>query len=380
MIRLKSIFIPVLIILFELASFAQDSLSFKGQLSSWMLYNHDTNLPLYLGGRYIPQLNYDIRIKSDHQINFEASANFNGSFGFNPFDTISTYSQAKLYRLFARYSSSQFELRAGLQKINFGSASILRPLMWFDRVDMRDPLKLTDGVWGILGRYYFLNNANLWLWGLYGNDKPSAWEYVGTYKKSPEIGGRIQLPVPSGEAALSYNYRLADSRELNGIIPAFSKIPENKFGFDMKLDLFVGYWLEGSWVNKGRDIGQLTNQEIFNSGIDYTFGIGNGIYVIFEQLLAASDIKPFNFQNSSSFSLLSVSYPIGLFDNLSGIVYYDWKNRNSYNFINWQKQFNKISFYVMGYWNPVNYNIPAVGSGPKLFAGKGIQIMFVWNH
>ena len=68
-----------------------------------------------------------------------------------------------------RYSSDQFELRLGLQKINFGSASMLRPLMWFDQMDPRDPLHLTDGVWGLLARYYFLNNANIWLWGLYGN-------------------------------------------------------------------------------------------------------------------------------------------------------------------------------------------------------------------
>lgn len=359
---------------------AQDSVGFKGQLSAWMLCNGGNDLPLYLGGRYIPQINYDRQFKNDHKIDFEVSVNINGSTGINPFDSVKATGQLKPYRLWARYSSRQFELRAGLQKINFGSASLLRPLMWFDEVDPRDPLHLTDGVWGVLGRYYFMNNANIWLWGLYGNNDPRGWELAGTNSHFPEVGGRIQLPVPAGEAALSYNFRIADTRRLDGLIPQFSEIRENKIGFDIKLDMVVGFWLEGSWVTKNKELGLFTNQEILNAGIDYTFGLGNGLYVVYEQLLAASDEKPFGFQNTTSFSLLSLSYPVGLFDNISGMVYFDWKNRNAYNFVNWQKQFNNITLYLMGYWNPEKYNIPTRGSEQTLFAGKGIQVMLVLNH
>ena len=148
----------------------------------------------------------------------------------------------------------------------------------------------------------------------------------------------------------------------------------------MKLDLVVGLWLEGSWVTKNKDLGIYTNQEIFNAGTDYTFGIGKGLYVIYEQLLASNDRKPFSFQNTSTFSLISMSYPISIFDNINAIVYYDWKNRNTYNFLNWQKQFNNITLYLMGYWNPKDYRIPAQGEGQNLFAGRGVQVMFVFNH
>jgi hypothetical protein len=359
---------------------AQDSLNFKGQLSAWMLYNRGNNLPVFVGGRYIPQLNYEVFLKDDLKIDFEASANIYGSAGFNPFNTLKAVGKLKPYRLWARYSSRQFELRAGLQKINFGSASLLRPLMWFDQVDPRDPLKLTDGVWGVLARYYFLNNANIWLWGLYGNNNPRGWDIAGTNKHFPEVGGRIQVPVPTGEAGLSYHHRIADTRNIGELISPFGEVPENRLGFDFKLDLVAGFWLEGSWVKRNKDLGMFTNQEILNAGTDYTFGIGNGLYVIFEQLLAANDDKPFNFQNTTSFSLLSLSYPVGLFDNISGIVYFDWKNKNAYNFLNWQKQFNNISLYIMGYWNPDNYIIPTQGSDQNLFAGRGIQIMLVLNH
>ncbi|MCX6327777.1 MAG: hypothetical protein NT144_14205 [Bacteroidia bacterium] len=378
--RVIHIIFVYFILTFPANSFAQDSLSFKGQISTWMLYNGGNDLPVYMGGRYIPQMNYTLPLKNDHKIDFEASVNINGSAGFNPFDSLRSTGQLKPYRLWARYSTRQFEIRAGLQKINFGSASLLRPLMWFDQVDPRDPLHLTDGVWGVLGRYYFLNNANIWLWGLYGNKDPKGWEFAGTNSHYPEVGGRIQLPVHTGEVALSYHYRIADTRNLGELVPKFSEIQENRIGFDIKLDLVVGFWLEGSWTTKNKELGMFTNQEILNAGIDYTFGIGNGFNVVYEQLLTANDEKAFNFQNTTLFSLLSLSYPIGLFDNISGIVYYDWKNRNAYNFLNWQKQFNHITLYLMGYWNPEKYNIPAQGSDQTLFAGKGIQIMLVLNH
>ena len=81
-----------------------------------------------------------------------------------------------------------------------------------------------------------------------------------------------------------------------------------------------------------------TNQEILNAGMDYTFGIGNGLNIVYEQLLASYDEKAFQFQNTTSFFTFVAFLPcLVLFDNISGIVYYDWKNNNAYNFINWQK-------------------------------------------
>ena len=206
------------------------------------------------------------------------------------------------------------------------------------------------------------------------------WEFAGTNRRFPEFGGRIQLPVPAGEAAISYHHRIADTRDAGGIIPSFSEINENRIGFDIKLDLVAGVWFEGTWVTKNKELGIYKNQEILNAGLDYTFNLGNGLYAVYEQLIASYDEMAFNFQNTSLFSLFSLAYPVGLFDNVSGIVYYDWKNKNVYNFLSWQKQFNNISLYFMGYWNPRNYKIPTQGSDQNIFAGKGIQIMLVVNH
>jgi len=358
----------------------QDSLRFSGQLSSWLNVNSGNEMPVWAGTRYIPQLNIGYDGRGKGKFDTELSLNIHGAAGLNPFDSLYLSGRIKPYRAWVRYSTDQLEIRLGLQKINFGSASILRPLMWFDQVDPRDPLKLTDGVWGLLGRYYFLNNANIWLWGLYGNKDPRGWEFAKTNKDIPEFGGRIQLPIPSGEAALTYNFRKVDLQKVRPLDPYYGKIRENKLGFDIKLDIVVGLWLEGSWVNKNAELATLNNQEILNAGFDYTFGLGNGLYFIFEQLIMSYDERPFRFEDRMSFSSLSLSYPVSIFDNLSGIIYYDWKNNKTYNFVNWQRQFKNLTLYVIGYLNPKNYNIPSQGSEQNLFSGKGIQLMLVFNH
>lgn len=359
---------------------AQDSLTFKGQLSLYTHINPNNILPWWNGGRYIPQLNYEYRLPDERLIDFEASANIYGNAGLNLSDSVSFNGTIKPYRLWARYSSKQFEVRAGLQKINFGSATILRPLMWFDQIDPRDPLKLTDGVYGILARYYFLNNATIWLWALYGNENLKGWETFGAEKKIPEFGGRFQTPVPKGEAALSYHHRTADCSILSDSIKTFGRVPENRFGFDAKFDMVLGWWVEASWSDYTEKIGRYSNQEIINLGVDYTFGLGNGLTFIYEQLIASFDENPFEFNDPSTFSLLNLSYPIGIFDNISVITYYDWANNTIYNFLNWQRQFNKFIFYMMGYINPKDYNIPAQGAGDILYAGSGVQLMLVFNH
>lgn len=358
----------------------QFRLNFGGQLSAYTHVNPRNELPWWNGARYIPQLNGERSLKKDRLIDMEASANIYGNVGIHPFDTIGTNGNLKPYRIWARYSTRQLEIRAGLQKINFGSASILRPLMWFDRIDPRDPLQLTDGVWGIRARYYFLNNANIWLWGLYGNKRLKGWETFATSPRIPEFGGRVQVPVPRGEAAISYHHRTADATGLNDGFRELDRVPENRFGVDAKFDMVVGWWMEASWSRYSEDLGNFTNQEILNMGIDYTFGIGNGLTVILEQLLASSDEKPFEFQNMLNFSLLNLSYPVGIFDQLSAIVYYDWTNQRLYNFVNWQRQFNNLTLYLMGYINPKEYQIPTQGTDEILYAGSGIQVMLVFNH
>jgi hypothetical protein len=372
---IKSILFLLLLVVTQ--QLTAQNLQFKGQLSAWTNYNPANELDLWGGARYIPQFNFEYGTVAKGLFDIEASANINGTLGTLPFDTLYSHGKIKPYRLWARYSNQQLEIRAGLQKINFGSASMIRPLMWFDKIDPRDPLQLTDGVWGILGRYYFLNNANIWLWALYGNKEAKTWEIGNTSQQRPEFGGRVQLPVPKGEVAFSYHNREVDKSGM-GEMPAIVEIVnENRFGLDGKWDLGVGLWFEAAWMQKSKNMGMFTNQVSACIGTDYTFGIGNGLNLISEQLLFAYDEKPFAMEQAFLFSTLSLSYPLGMNDQLSALFYYDWKNNEIYNLVTWNHQFRRFTFYAMGYSNPKNYNIPLAANDVNLFAGTGIQIMLV---
>jgi hypothetical protein len=376
----KSLTISSFLFLLAFIAHAQDKLEFKGQASAWINFNPNNELELWGGARYLPQLNLKFGEESKSLLDFEASANLNGTLGTHPFDTLYSSGKLKPYRLWARYSTEQWEIRAGLQKINFGSATTIRPLMWFDKLDPRDPLQLTDGVWGVLGRYYFLNNANLWLWVLYGNKNPKTWEVGETSHDQPEFGGRFQMQVPKGEMGLSFHHRLSDTRSLGAKATFNGLVPENRIGIDGKYDLGIGLWFEGVWMNKSKNIGQYTNQLMASIGADYTFGVGNGLNVVFEQLLFSYGEKPFQIKDPFVFSTLSMNYSLGMSDNLSAMIYYDWIYNGLYNIINWNHQFGNFTFYCMGYSNPKIYKIPLTANDINLFAGTGVQLMVVWNH
>ena len=358
-----------------------DSLRFSGQLSGWAQYAPDIQPEGWLGVRYIPQLNFEFPFNKSSQFDFEVSANIYGEAGFSPFDSLYNNEKIKPYRAWVRYSGSRMELRAGLQKINFGSALLFRPLMWFDSLNPRDPVQLTDGVWGLLFRYYFQNNANLWFWSLYGNKNSKGLEVSRTHWRTPEVGGRIQLPVPRGEAAVSYHYRKADVTRPGGELPIQQNgIGENRIGLDIRLDVTVGLWAEASWTHLNKNMGVFTNQEMLTVGTDYTFAIGNGLSLTFEQFIYTSDQKVFAMDNTLSLSGLSLSYPLTLFDNLRTVVYYDWNNTEGYYFADWQRQLNHFTFHVMAYWNPDKVQMITQSLSSNRFAGKGIQLLVVWNH
>jgi hypothetical protein len=253
--------------------------------------------------------------------------------------------------------------------------------MWFDQIDPRDPLQITPGVYGILGRYYFLNNANIWLWLLYGNDKQKGWEVIPSVKNKPEIGLRVQLPVPNGELATTYHYRVADVEKIYQL-PHGEKphAREKRLAFDGKFDLLVGLWFEAVLTHQEIHLPELEYKRAFNIGMDYTFGLGTGLNLMTELFTFAYSEHALTGGEGISFTALSASYQFNIFTGINGILFYDWKNQDIYNFINWSWQFDKWTFYIMGFWNPEQFNIYQGLEGTNLYAGKGLQLMIVFNH
>ncbi len=368
-----------ILILISFRGLGQDSLDISGQLSGYINIAPENDLDFMVGGRYLPEVNEALKFKNDRQLDFEVSVNVYGTTIFHPFDFSSSDGGLKPYRVWIRYSGKQFELRMGLQKINFGSATFLRPLQWFDDIDPRDPLQFSNGVYGLLGRYYFLNNTNIWLWALYGNENPRGFELIKNNKRIPEFGGRVQLPVPKGEVALSFHHRIADSRDLPDLT-AYEKIPEDKFGLDAKWDVTVGLWVEAAYVHKEKNVGILTNQAMVTLGSDYTFGMGNGLNVSVEHLFISMDKTPFGVTNRYNISAVILTYPVGIFDRISGFLFYLWDTGNLSVMMNYEHDFNKFTGYVMPYYSPKRSQNIFTNRYAQSFSGPGIRIMVVFNH
>ena len=355
------------------------SLEFKGQAIGWTTLNPAEPFQAQAGLRYIPELDFTLPA-GKYSVEGEFSVNLWGS-GIYSGDSIVLDEEISPYRMWVKFSGDQFELRAGLQKINFGSAQMFRPLMWFDRIDPRDPLQLTDGVYGLLGRYYFLNNANIWAWALYGDDKIKGWEFIPSKKNSIEYGGRIQLPLYTGEIAATYHHRTADPGSvLPDSITLGETSPENRIGLDFKMDLAVGLWAEVSLSKQDFSYTSLDYKSMLNAGMDYTFGIGNGLNMMAEGFGYLQGRKPFAKDKGLAFGLLSASYPVNIIHNVSAMLFYDFTNNNVYRFINWSIAYDRWSFYVMGFWNPETYSLYNVDPRTSLYGGWGFQLMAVFNH
>jgi hypothetical protein len=252
--------------------------------------------------------------------------------------------------------------------------------MWFDRVDPRDPLRLTKGVYGIQGKYYFRNNAGIWLWMLIGNKDTKGWETVPSKISRPEIGGRIQLPVPKGEMAFTYHNRRAQFPDnWQPPVTGSKTFGEQKFGYDVKLDLGIGLWAETSisYLNQ-TETDRFTRAVTL--GAEYTFGILNGLNITAEHMFYGSSDKLFSKGSNLSFTGISAGVPLSIITRLSAIVFYDWKNNGFYRFANLSFTFDNLSLNVIGFWNPDQFSLFNYGKGPNLFSGYGGQVMIVYNH
>jgi hypothetical protein len=345
-----------------------------GQASGWLVSNRDSACHAEAGLRYIPRLSVALPPHMDAELSANAFASVRADLP----DSVGHDARLKPYRLWARFSTARFEARAGLQKINFGSATLLRPLMWFDRVDPRDPLALTDGVYGLLGRYYFQSNANIWAWGLLGNSLPKGWEIYGSERWVPEPGARVQIPVPRGEVGISGHHRTA-SVVWGEPPPDTSPAAESRVGLDGKWDVGIGIWFEAMVGKTSSEHVPYPWRRAATVGMDYTLGLGPGLVVTAEHMVVGGAGELSARGTDAHMSALMLGFPFGLLDNLRGIAYYDWSGKGFYGFLGWQRTLDNWTFSVSAFWNPDM--VSAAGGGPTAgITGKGVRVDVIFNH
>ena len=350
--------------------------AFGGQLSAWLTSQPDTSVVSQAGLRYIPELVLQDRLGGGlaAELDLSAAGFVTAAYGRGAAPRYDA--TLKPYRAWLRVATHSFEARVGLQKINFGSAMLFRPLMWFDRVDPRDPLQLTDGVRGLLARYTFRNNTNIWAWALYGNTATKGWEAAPTQRGTVEYGGRLQTPVPSGEVGVTYHHREADLRSLLG--GAFT--PEDRFALDGKWDVGIGLWGEGALVHQRADSGASGFQRFWTVGADYTLRVGNGLYALAEYSRYDTPPSPLGAGTGGAFSGLELTYPVGIVDRVTAIVYRTWQARQWYRILTWQRTYDAWTFYLLGFWNPDQPRGLGTQAVSRAFAGRGLQLMVTFNH
>ena len=81
-----------------------------------------------------------------------------------------------------------------------------------------------------------------------------------------------------------------------------------------------------------------------------------------------------------SFSAVSVSYPLGLLDNITAMIFYNWDNKDWYRYLRWQREYDDWGIYLMGFWNPDEFEIYQDRQEDSPYGGKGLQLMIVFNH
>ena len=311
---------------------------------------------------YKPELTVDLYQLNDNLIDTEFSYDIN--LKLTRFEKTGNHNDSefkitgKLYRGWLRYSTSQTELRIGLQKINFGPAQILRSLQWFDNINPHDPTKTTEGVKAVLGRYYFINNANIWLWGIWGDSEETSINNFFYEEDNLEFGGRIQYPFQYCEAGFTYYW--CELKDYKGI--------ENRFGFDARWDFEIGFWTEISVSQKHASSNYYTARYdlpfSITLGADYTLPFG--LYILAEYSKFDQNNSDF-FDNTtdSKITALSFSYPIGLLDNISSIATYNYKDDKFYSSFTYQRIYDYLSIYLNIFINPEN----------SFFSNTSIQLM-----
>jgi hypothetical protein len=116
------------------------------------------------------------------------------------------------------------------------------------------------------------------------------------------------------------------------------------------------------------------------TGMDYTFGVGNGIHLLGEHLVVSIAVNFPEWTQNYHYSAFSVSYPVTLFDALSVIGYYDWDQKNYAQYASWQRTYDKVivslSLFRYPETNQVVFNFQPNSSG----IGSGGQVMLIFNH
>ncbi len=286
-----------------------------------------------------------------------------------------TFSTSKTHRHWIRYSGEKLELRLGLQKIAFGPAMVLRPLSWFDTIDPEDPTGQTDGVSALRAKYYAPGNVVLWSWAV--------------WQKGVDLGlgGRVEFSLPSIELGFTYHGATnVDSTAIPAASQSGVTADMSRAALDLRYDGYLGLWLETMVTFKDSLDGVARGGDLYTTvGADYTLPLGSGVLVLVEHMTFPDPTPdPLDEKATSAFTAAMASLPLGMFDAITAIAYYDWDSRQLRKYLRYSRTYDALSVNLMLSTSPRrdSYEPKYQQYLPDQLAGFGttVNFMLIYNH
>jgi hypothetical protein len=151
-------------------------------------------------------------------------------------------------------------------------------------------------------------------------------------------------------------------------------------GFDGKWDLGVGAWVEASLVRQDDPRIQPEWRHAVSVGADYTFRLGQGLTALAEHfVLEGASVGPLVYPDLSV-TAFGLTYPIGTVYQARGLLYYDWEEDEAYRFLELRRTTDHWRFHLIGFWNPQRLLALPQQQPAGSLAGKGVQLIVVFNH
>ena len=315
--------------------------SFGGD--SWITLSYSDSISSFVTeSAYIPHLSRSFTLSDEDAIDFEFSERL-------MFTSDQSYSLVP-YRAWVRYTTSGMDIRVGLQKISFGPSQVLRSIAWFDNIDIKNPLALTEGVNSFRVKNYFSDSFNTWFW------------MIESEMSKFSLGGRGEYSTEVADIGLTLHRDEDDQLHTAGQFPILLNNANTRVGIDARYDGFIGLWNETAIIVEDKsDI-----HVCATIGLDYTLPYLQGIHFLFEHLNYNRISTSIDNQNIALSSFM-VGFPIGIFNNIMFITTMNWDDAKLNHYMKWSHTLDDFGINFMASTGPTDMN-------------NILQIMLTFNH
>jgi len=181
----------------------------------------------------------------------------------------------------------------------------------------------------------------------------------------------VSLPFFEGEIAGTFHFR---KTRLNNI-----KLNEKRFALDGRWEIEAGLWFEAVTTNIEDNLLLASWQNSITLGSDYTFNIGNGLMITAEHYIFSLTTRFLGNGKTSRTTALSAAYPLGLIDNFSTFLFYQWEDDKLYQTFQWNRIYDSFILNFNFYHYPEKILRTKQDFKNRTKAGYGFQFMVIYN-